>query len=181
MFNSMLKGSSLSIPIFMVILTLILVQACGWDDEITFPENFKETYTQITSCEISQHPKANSAITWVSPSGESVWEQLVMAHQNMMEEGMDNVDEESEDVQFEPGTVVVKVQYSDTNCSTLSGYTAMEKQEAGTTPTLGDWRWQFLDETGACNDCNAGVSCSGCHSAQPACTQSPEFFCTAPH
>ena len=177
----MSKISPFPISSTVIIVLLILIQACGWDDEVAFPENFRQSYVQITPCEVSQHPKANSAITWVSPAGESVWNQLVEAHQRMMEDGMEDVDAGAGDLQFDPGTVVVKAQYSDGNCSTLSGYTAMEKQEEGTTPTLGDWRWQFLDENGSCSDCNAGVNCSGCHSTQPSCTQSPEFFCTSPH
>ena len=173
--------------LFIVITLSLFSSACtGWDEEVAFPEDFQNSYTQIIPCEPSQHVKAVSAKTWVSPQGVDVWNQLVEAHQSMMGEMMGGMmggmmADEGMMPAFAPGTVVVKAQYSDANCSTLAGYTAMEKLDEGASPSLGDWKWQFTDENGSCSDCNAGAGCSGCHSGQPSCTQAPEFFCTSPH
>ena len=40
------------------------------------------------------------------------------------------------------GATLVKLEYDDENCTQLTGYTAMQKQEPGFSATGNDWRWQ---------------------------------------
>lgn len=135
----------------------------SWDDEVAAPENFRSTYQQIHVCRGSQHPKAKFVITWLSPEGSSTWDAL------------SNGDTSAD---FPVGTVAVKAQYSDASCSSLTGYTLMEKTSTAEDAPKGGWRWQFTNEFGECSDCDAGAGCTDCHTA--VCTSSPKLFCTAP-
>lgn len=134
------------------IITFLLSACSSWDEEISFPENYSDSYIKLHECKSSAHPAANYVITWFSPDGSDAW--------NTMMEGMMGG---SEGVVLPEGVVLVKAQYEDATCSTLSGYTAMEKLAPNTQSELGDFRWQFIDADGACKDCNAGTNCSGCH------------------
>ena len=141
---------------------LALTSCGGWDEEAAPPEDFRASYQKLHECRASAHPAANFVITWLSPEGSEAWDQI--------KAGM------GAGVTFPEGAIAVKAQYDDSACDTLSGYTVMEKLPDGADSANGDWRWQFLDETGSCNDCALGASCSGCHT-QPACVG---YFCTQP-
>ena len=134
----------------------------SWDEEAAAPENFRATYQKLHDCRASAHPAAAYVITWLSPDGAAAWDKI--------KAGM------GADAVFPEGAVALKAQYEDSSCSTLSGYTLMEKLAEGADAPNGDWRWQFLDEDGACNDCALGSSCSSCHTL-PTCVG---HFCTQP-
>jgi len=143
-------------------LALLLSSCGGWDEEAAAPEGFRATYQRLHECRPSAHPAAEFVITWLSPEGAEAWSKI--------KSGL------AAEAAFPAGAVAVKAQYSDSSCATLSGYTVMEKLPAGTDAANGDWRWQYLDEDGACNNCALGASCSGCHTT-PECVG---FFCTQP-
>jgi hypothetical protein len=70
------------------------------------------------------------------------------------------------------GATLVKLEYDDPGCTALLGYTAMQKQAAGSAPLANDWRWQRVDakrrvlEDGAPNSC---VNCHRHHCEEPEC------------
>ena len=145
------------------LVTLVALSGCaGWDEEVAAPEDFRSTYIELHSCKSSSHPKAEYVITYLSPQGRETWE----AYRDG-EMGGD----------FPVGTVSVKAQYSDSTCSTLTGYTLMETVSTDSSGALGGWRWQYTNEDGVCNNCDSGTECSSCHSP---CTNGPAYFCTTP-
>ncbi len=148
----------------MVSLSLCALVNCTgqWDDSVVAPENFRSSYDQVHECKQSAHPAADYVVTWLSPDAQPVWEALSNGET---------------DVEFEVGTVSVKSQYSDSNCSTLTGYTLMEKTSVAEDAPHGGWRWQYINEFGECSNCDATDGCAGCHSG---CTSGPKFFCTQP-
>jgi len=146
---------------------LLSLSACGgWDDEAAFPENYSATYTKLHECKPSAHPAASYVLTSLSPEGSEAWSAM-----------MEGIAGGAEPSALPEGTVLVKSQYSDSSCSDLTGYTAMEQLAPATSPALGDFRWQFLDADGSCNNCDAGASCAGCHTA-PSCGAAFPYVCT---
>lgn len=146
------------------LIWLSMLSGCegGWDDEVVAPENFRSSYVRLqSSCQPSEHPKANYVMTWLNPEAVPTWEARSMG----------------EDVTFAVGTVSVKAQYNDEACSSLSGYTLMEKVSTEEGAANGGWKWQFTDENGSCNDCNAGSGCVSCHMGSPNCV---DLLCTQP-
>lgn len=65
------------------------------------------------------------------------------------------------------GTVIVKAQYDDGECTDLNRWTAMKKREAGFEPMFYDWEWQNVDEKGAIAETGKLSYCKSCHSPCP--------------
>ena len=148
-------------------LTAITLSACNsWDEEAAFPENYQSSYTKLHDCTESAHPAANYVVTWLSPEGAESWAAM-----------MEGVTGGAEPGPLPTGTVLVKAQYEDSACSELSGYTAMEQLAPSSSPELGDFRWQFINADGSCNDCDAGTNCSSCHTT-PNCGTAFPYVCT---
>jgi hypothetical protein len=164
---------SSTLSLFLLLITGL--SACSADWEGNFPESYQEEYAQVHDCRPSAHPAANYITTWMSPEGVDAWNAMIGSVMGGAEAGTDV----SGDLPV--GTTLVKAQYSDENCTSLTGYTTMEKLEEGSAPAHGDWRWGFLDAEGVCNDCDAKASCSTCHSptVNPSCSTSFPFVCTA--
>lgn len=145
--------------------------ASDWDSKSVFLAGYESSYTKLHDCRVSAHPKAKYVTTWLSPDGKATWD----AYAALPAGATGTVD-------FPEGTVVVKAQYDDAKCATVTGYTAMKKLAAGTDPTNGDWQWQSVDGDGQCADngnCDLKAACSGCHQANPVCA-STALFCTRP-
>ena len=148
---------------YWVLATCIILSGCAsWDDDVVAPEDFRSSYLKLHDCKESQHPEARYVISWLSPNATSIWEAWA---------------DGGEDVDFEVGTVSVKAQYSDKNCANLKNYTLMEKVDEESSDELGGWRWQYVNDSGECINCNGGIGCAGCHSA---CSIGPDYFCTSP-
>ena len=148
----------------LMLLAAFQLVACtgAWDDNVVAPENFRSSYEQLHDCKASAHPKAEYVITWLSPDAQPVWEAISNGQT---------------DQEFAMGAISVKTQYSDANCSTLTGYTFMEKVSLEDDAPYGGWRWQYANEFGECSNCDATDGCAGCHSG---CTSGPKLFCTQP-
>jgi hypothetical protein len=64
---------------------------------------------------------------------------------------------------YPQGSLVVKEEYRDSQCTDLMGYTAMRKEAAGYFPSAGDWQWFSLDPYGVVLKDGKQESCSHCH------------------
>ena len=145
--------------------------ASDWDSKSVFLAGYESSYTKLHDCRVSAHPKAKYVTTWLSPDGKATLD----AYAALPAGATGTVD-------FPEGTIVVKAQYDDAKCATVTGYTAMKKLAAGTDPTNGDWQWQSVDGDGQCADngnCDLKDACSGCNQANPVCA-STALFCTRP-
>jgi hypothetical protein len=84
---------------------------------------------------------------------------------------------------FEAGSLIVKEEFSDRGCTSLTGYTLMRKEPAGYDPRYGDWHWQRLDAAGKVVTDGKGDqalgNCATCHLATAAC-KLRDFTCTEP-
>lgn len=52
---------------------------------------------------------------------------------------------ETRDKPFPLGSIVLKVEYDDENCTTLRGFTVMKREAPGYDPDYGNWHWQKAD------------------------------------
>ena len=134
--------------------------ACGWDSDIAIPEDFESTYKKVHECSPSAHPAANYIVTWLSPDSIPTW---------------DEIGNGNNDVDFPKGSAIVKSQYENDKCTQLTAYTIMVKTDVKEGAKDGGWKWQFVDQYGQCNNCDAGAGCAGCHSS---CENGPTHFCT---
>jgi hypothetical protein len=78
---------------------------------------------------------------------------------------------------FPPGALVVKEQYSDSGCQSLSGYTAMRKEGSGYFAAGGDWQYFSLDAYGAVVTSGKTARCAACHAV---CGAARDRMCTEP-
>ena len=166
MYQNPFTFSVFSFYLYIILLSIIFVSACGWDSEIVAPENFEDSYAKLHDCRPSAHPAAAYIITWLSPNGLETWDALKAGET---------------DVDFTKDVVVVKSQYANDKCTQLTGYTIMGKISGA--EDVGNWKWQFVDQHGRCNDCDQGASCAGCHTTHESCPQAgegPTHFCTVP-
>ena len=79
---------------------------------------------------------------------------------------------------FPTGALVVKQEYSDSDCRVPLGTTLMRKDAADYFPAFGDWRWQRLDGVGKVIEDGRLTSCASCH-ATTAC-RARDFVCSEP-
>ncbi len=143
--------------------TLAPLSGCAtWDTEAFFPEDYQQRFTKLHNCKKSAHPTGDHVVVWINDIGRDAFTQRQFP--------------------LPQGTVLVKTQYSDSACSRLSRYTAMEKGAPGDAPDANDWLFQLVDERGGVRDCCSGgdptaeSSCVGCHTP---CVNS-DLVCTAP-
>ena len=163
--TSLRRSRCLPLARSLPLLALVLATMSGcstWDTETPFPEDYQQTYTKIHNCKQSSHPTGDHVVVWINDIGRDAF----MAGQTPLPEG----------------TVLVKSQYSDTACSILARYTAMEKGAVGSDPAAADWRWFLIDNSGGVRDCCEGgdpaskSSCVGCHAP----CKSNDHVCSTP-
>jgi hypothetical protein len=65
------------------------------------------------------------------------------------------------------GTVFLKTQYNDKECSDFSRWTAMKKREAGFDADNFDWEWQNVDGEGEIAETGKIGYCATCHKKSP--------------
>lgn len=79
----------------------------------------------------------------------------------------------SSEFPYQEGATLVKLEYDDSDCSKLLGYTAMQKQASGYSYEGNDWLWQRVDmnrrvvESGG--DISRCISCHEHHCTWPQC------------
>jgi len=64
---------------------------------------------------------------------------------------------------YAEGSLVVKEEYRDGQCTDLSGYTAMRKEQSGYFSAGGDWQWFSLDPFGVVLKDGKQATCRACH------------------
>jgi hypothetical protein len=78
---------------------------------------------------------------------------------------------------YPEGSLIVKEEYRDDQCTDLSGYTAMRKEAPGYFPAGGDWQWFRLDPYGVILQDGKQPACSQCHSSPKCASKMKDFTC----
>jgi hypothetical protein len=120
-----------------------------------FPANFKDSYVKVRDCRRSIEHDLAQVEVYADPTAADRY--------------LDG------EYPFAAGAIVVKVEYVDTECTELSGYTAMQRAEEGEEDALEGWLWQKLDANrkSLSTDVN---KCVACHSS----CSDRDFTCTEP-
>lgn len=117
----------------------------------------RATWPEVRNCRFSIEHDGVNVIVYAAPEAEAAYTQGTYP--------------------FAEGTVIVKAEYDDTDCTELVELTAMRKLAPGTSPEGGDWEWQRVDASGKVLDSGALVRCASCHES---CTNDRDMTCTDP-
>ena len=113
------------------------------NDEQVLPNDYRTAFVQVRGCRTSiDHDLANVVVR-VRPELTTVYE--------------------SGPYPFPQGALVVKEQYSDSQCQSLTGYTVVRKEAAGYFPAGHDWQWFTLDNYGTVMQKGKIARCAACH------------------
>ena len=151
------QRSSITLFFVAAISGAIIPGCASWDSGTYFPEDYEATYTKAHACKKGAHPAGDYVITWVNPVGKQAFEKGTTPSPE--------------------GTIFVKSQFTDKNCTDQSRFTVMKKGPAGTATDKGDWLWQLIDNSGGVAECCDGSNnCVSCHTP----CKTNDWVCTQP-
>lgn len=108
------------------------------------PPDYRTTFVQVRGCRSSVEHDLVNILVRTSPAVAAIYD--------------------TGPLPFPQGTVIVKEEYSDSRCTSLTAYTVMKKDKPGTDTAGGDWRWYKVDHLDRIIQQGAGTKrCSGCH------------------
>jgi hypothetical protein len=110
-----------------------------------FPENPDLVWREIRDCRHSHEHELRFIRVFASPTAEDSYLAL------------------SPEVPYPVGATLVKLEYDDPNCTTLLGYTALQKLAPGEQPEGGDWMWQRVNAGHEVEEEGAMTRCVNCH------------------
>jgi hypothetical protein len=120
-----------------------------------FPEDFAQSYVKVHDCRRSIEHDLSQVEVYADPTSA------------------DRYLEGS--YPFAAGSVVVKVEYADDDCTELLGYTAMQRAREGEPSAMEGWFWQHLDKNRKSLHADPN-KCVACHSS----CSDRDFTCTEP-
>jgi hypothetical protein len=139
---------------------LLCLAACG--EEPPFPEDYQTSWQEVLPCaETSQHG-GDSIRIFINSAAEPTWNDWA---QRVLDSG-NGILPAGETIEFSSGAVLLKAQYSNSNCSQFKHWTMMTRLETGADTANGNWRWEIVtaDEEGVPKTPTAGGDgCFSCH------------------
>jgi hypothetical protein len=106
--------------------------ACSGDDTVEptppaplFPTDFQETYKEARDCRFSHDHELRSIRVFAD---DAAYDSYVNWSKP-----------------YPPGATLVKLEYDDTSCENLIGYSVMQRLVEGSAANEYDWAWQKLD------------------------------------
>jgi hypothetical protein len=129
--------------------------------EPVFPENYRETFTEVRNCRFSVEHGGFTIRVLVNDIALAAY--LADASQ------------------LPVGSIILKEEFGGPDCSddgVLDQWRVMRKEAPGFDPEDGDWNWQRVVREGREVVEDTKATCIGCHSA-PECV-SRDFQCTLP-
>ncbi len=143
----------------------VALAGCGGDEggpqppgpDPFFPADFLTTYTQVRDCRFSVEHDLHSIQVYINPEAAKAYTDSIYP--------------------FAAGTICVKPEYTDPQCSQIAAYAVMRKGPPGTAPDGGDWEWQIV---GADLKVVRSAQTEGCVDCHALCTNGRDFTCTDP-
>ena len=145
-----------------VAMTCLLGAGCGEGagaTEAAFAADYQTTWLQTLACTPNSAHSGATIQIYLNDVAQEVWEDWA---ERLRAGGV----AAGNPVEFTEGSVLVKAQYNDPNCTDLEQWTMMTKLASGADSTQGDWRWELVAPTanGGPGRALAGNStCFGCH------------------
>jgi hypothetical protein len=147
-------------------LVFSLIAACGdtgdtvIDEAPLFPEDATSTYREVRDCRRSGDHDLNHVRIVVNDIAHDVYR--------------------DRNGPFPEGSLIVKVEYADPECTDVVGFTSMRRDPAGTSPGAGDWRWQRLDANRKVLRSGEPAECVSCHASCGVPPDGHDWTCAAP-
>lgn len=123
----------------------LLVSGCPGDDpaiEPLFEASYTSTFREVRPCRRSGDHDLAFVKVWADPTAFEAYTTRAMP--------------------FPDGSVIVKEEFADDACTSLSGWTVM-RREAGLDPEGGDWHWQSVDPDRRVSADGLVQRCRSCH------------------
>ena len=142
-----------------VLAASVALTGCG--EEPPFPEDYTTSWKQVKPCTEDSVHGGDTIRVFANDLAQPTytdWAQRIDPELGTLPPG--------EMVAFQPGSVLLKAQYSNSNCSTLKSWTMMTRLEVGGDTANGNWRWEMVtpDEEGNPQQPTAGGDgCFACH------------------
>ena len=139
---------------------LFVVAACG-GEEPPFPTDYETSWTQVADCRAGSVHGGDAIRIHVNAAAEVVWndwsQRVLDSPSGVLPAG--------EMISFPAGAVLLKTQYSDSDCSQFKHWTMMTRLEVGADTDNGNWRWETIqkDEEGGPAEPSVGSGCFDCH------------------
>ncbi len=131
-------------------LSVLLFGIAGCEVEVDpnafFPQDYETSFAQLGECRVSSTHSDPYYKFHISPEGKDAF---------------------NAGMPVPEGTVLVKTQYDDKDCTTFSRWTVMKKREAGFEPMFFDWEWQSVDGEGQIAEQGKISYCKSCHMPCP--------------
>ncbi len=144
----------------LIILSLFAFAACG--DEPPFPEDYQTSWREVMTCTEGSVHGGESIRIFVNQTAQPTWVDWA----ERVEASGNGVLPPGEMISFEPGAVLLKAQYANSTCSSLTRWTMMTRLEAGGDTAQGNWRWETIvpdDEGQPQEPAAGGDGCFSCH------------------
>jgi hypothetical protein len=128
---------SKSTLIFLMIAGGFTVGGCySYEQGTYFPENYRQTYTQVTPCRVSEEHSSPYYLMHVNKEAVDMFKKSGQP--------------------YAPGTVMVKGQFDDKECNNLQRWTVMRRHKTG-------WHWQNVKKNGKIAEQGKVAYCMDCH------------------
>ena len=127
------------------LLATAVIAGCPSDEpaaEPLFAAEYASTFREVRSCRRSGDHDLAYVKVWADPVALEAYTTRAMP--------------------FPDGSVIVKEEFADPACTSLTGWTAM-RREAGLDPDAGDWHWQRLETDRTVSDDGLVQRCRSCH------------------
>lgn len=112
------------------------------DPNAFFPQEYKTSFSQLGGCRVSSTHSDPYYLLHITATSKDAFNA-----------GMD----------LPEGTVLVKTQFNDKDCTDFSRWTVMKKREAGFDTVNHDWEWQNVDGEGQIAETGKIGYCANCH------------------
>lgn len=150
-----------------VVASLVISAGCAQVDspnpEVVLPDDYRTAFVEVRSC--------RSTLEHASEVGAGAESAVVI---KVRPEVMALFEAGGP---FPEGTLIIKEQYRDLQCTALANYTAMRKQASGFDPSGGDWSWYRLDDRSHVTASGKIAACISCHAA---CGRTRDRTCVDP-
>ena len=145
-----------SSPHFALVGAALTTVLAGCGSPALFPEDYRETYTEVRDCRISGDHDLNRVRVFADP----------VALEAYRDRGVERIP---------AGGILLKEEYDfgDSDCSgPILGWTVMQRLEDGEAPADLDWSWQRTDR----DRIDTGADISRCVSCHEGCGVAPDGF-----
>ena len=146
----------------MRLMILLCCVGLGCGEDPPFPEDYQTSWQEVVPCSEGSVHDGDSIRIFVNAIAQPTWSDW----KQRVDDAGNGILPPGEMIQFQPGAVLLKAQYGNSNCSSFKSWKMMTRLEVGGDTAQGNWRWETIlpDEDQQPQQPTAGgASCFECH------------------